>query len=117
LEDCCDPLGLKGHRKLPFNYELNFLLDHVVSEQSIYCTPPWSLAIKCVEHLRACHSKSPVDTKGVIILPNWPKFREVTNELKLIKQLPEGEKVFMMTTPTCTDEPRDLITFAWVINY
>jgi len=40
LEGCCDPLGLNGHRNLPFNSEQNSLLDHDVSGQSIYCNPP-----------------------------------------------------------------------------
>jgi hypothetical protein len=117
LEDCCDPLGLNGHRNLPFYSEQNSLSDHGVSGQSIYyCNPPWSLAIKCVEHLRACHSKSPLDTKAVIILQNWSKFKAVTKELKLGKILPKGKKVFMRTTPTCTYEPPDIITFVWIIN-
>ena len=70
-----------------------------------------------MEHIRACHSKSPLDTKAVIVLPDWPKFKAVAKELKLIKQLPKGEKVFMRTTSTCTYEPLDSITSAWVINY
>ena len=69
-----------------------------------------------MEHLRACHSKSSLDTKAVIILPYWPKFKAVTKELKLIKRLPKGEKVFMRTIPTCTYEPPDIITSAWIIN-
>ena len=73
LEGCCDPLGLNGHQNLPFYSEQNSLLDHDVSGQSIDCNPSWSLAIQYVEHLRACHSKSPLDTKAVIILPDWPK--------------------------------------------
>ena len=118
MEGCCDPLGLlHGHRNLPFYSEQNSLLDHDVSGQSIYCGPPWLLAIKCVEHISACHSKSPLDTKAVIILLDWPKFKAVTKELKLIKRLPKGEDVFMRTTPTSTYGPPDIITFAWVINY
>jgi hypothetical protein len=74
LEGCCDPLGLNGHRNLPFYSEQNYLLNDDVSGQSIYCNPLWSMAIKCVEHLLACHSKSPLDTKAVIILPDWSKF-------------------------------------------
>jgi len=70
-----------------------------------------------VEYLRACHSKSPLDTKAVVILPNWSKFKAVTKELKLIKRLPKGGKVFMRTSPTCTYEPPDISTSAWVINY
>ncbi len=72
--DCCDVLGLNGHRNLPFYSEQNFLLARDVSHQSAYCNPPWSLAIKYVEHLRACHSRSHLDTRAVIVLPNWPKF-------------------------------------------
>ena len=74
-------------------------------KQSIYCNPPWSLAIKCGEHLRACHSKSPLDTKLVIVLPDWSKFKAVTKELKLIKQLSKGENVFMRTTPRGAYDP------------
>jgi len=68
----CVPLGFNGHRKPPFSSENKSLLDHDISKQSIYSNPPWSLTIKCVEHLRAYHSKSPLDTKAVIILPDWP---------------------------------------------
>jgi hypothetical protein len=62
-----------------------------------------------VEHLRACHSKSPLDTKADVVLPNWPKFEAEIKELKLIKQLPKGEKVFMRTIPTCAYEPPILL--------
>ncbi len=110
-------MGLNGHRNLHFYSEQNSLLDCDVSGQSIYCNPPWLLAIKCVEHLRACHSKSTLDTKEVIILPDWPKFKAVTKELKLIKRLPKGENVFMRTTPTSTYDPPDIITYAWVIVF
>jgi len=67
-----------------------------------------------VEHLRACHSKSPT----VIILQDWPNFKAVTKELKLIKLVPKGEKVlFMRTTPTCTYKSPDIITSHGAINY
>ncbi len=105
LEGCCDPLGLNGQRNIPFYSEQNSVLDHDVSGQSIYCNPPWSLAIKCVEHLRACHSKSPLDTKAAIVLLDWPKFKALTKELKSIKHLSKWEKVFMRTTPTSTYDP------------
>ena len=62
LEGCCGPFGLNGRRNSPFYYEQNSLLDHVVSGQSIYCNSPWSLVSKCLEHLRACHSKLLLDT-------------------------------------------------------
>ncbi len=53
VEGCCDPSGLNRHITLPYYSELNYLLDNDVSGQSIYCNPPWSLAVACVQHLRA----------------------------------------------------------------
>ena len=70
--DCCDPLGLNGHWNSTFYFKQNSLLDHDVSGASIYFNPPWSLAIKYVEHLRTCHFKSRLDTKEVIVLPDRP---------------------------------------------
>ena len=71
-----------------------------------------------MEHLRACHSKSPLDTKAIVILAYSPKIKAVTKELKFIKRLPKGEKVFMKTTPTGTYEPPDIIiTSTWVIRF
>jgi hypothetical protein len=57
-----------------------------------------------------------LDTKAIIVLPDWPKFKAVTKELKLIKQFSEGEKVFMKTTPTCTCDPFYPIPTAWPID-
>ncbi len=45
VEVFCDDFGLKGHGNSPFYSEQNYLLDHDVSRQSIYCNPPRSLAI------------------------------------------------------------------------
>ena len=50
------------------------------------------------------------------ILISWTKFEAVTNELKLIKILLKGEKVFMRTTPSGNYDPPDLIASTWVIN-
>ena len=108
MEGCCDSLGLNGHKVLPFYSKENYLLDHNVSGQSVYCNPPWSIAIQCVEHLRACHSRSPLDTRTFVILPDRPKFKTIINKLKLIKRLHKGEKVFMRTSLTCTYDPPDL---------
>ncbi len=69
-----------------------------------------------MEHLRACHSRSPLDTRAVIVLPDWPKFKTLTKELKLIKQLPKGDK-HMRTTSTYTYDPLDLIPTLWLINF
>ncbi len=71
----------------------------------------------CVKHLRACHSRSPLDTTTVIVLPDWPKFKATTKEMKLIKQFSKGEKVFMRTTPTCTYDLPNRIPTAWPINF
>jgi hypothetical protein len=70
VEGCCDPSGLNRHGKLPYYSERNSLLDNDVAGESIYCNPPWSLAVACIQHLRSCHSKAPMDTKAVIVLPN-----------------------------------------------
>jgi hypothetical protein len=70
VEGCCDSSGLNRHGTLSYYSELNSLLDNDVSGESIYCNPPWSLAVTCVQHLRACHEKAPMDTKAVIVLPN-----------------------------------------------
>jgi hypothetical protein len=71
----------------------------------------------CAEHLRACQSRSPLDIRADKILLDWPKFKAMTKDYILIKQLPKGEKVFMRTTPTCTYDPPVLSTFAWVLHY
>ena len=117
MEGCYDSLGLNGHRDLPFYFEQNSLLYHDVSGRSIYCNPSWSLAIKCVEHLHACHSRSPLETRAVIVLPYWPKFKVLTKELKLIKRLPKGEKVFMRTSPTGNYVPSNLLPSIWPVNF
>ncbi len=67
VERLCDSSGLNGHKNLPY-FDRHSLLDHDVSSQSAYCNPPWSLAIEYVEHLRACHSNSRLDTRAVIVL-------------------------------------------------
>jgi hypothetical protein len=112
LEGCCDPLGFNCHRDLPFYFENNSILGHDISKQYIYYNTPWSLSIKSVEYLRACHSKSPLDTKAIIVLPDWLKFKAVTKELKFIKRLPKGENVFMRNFPICTYDPPDRIPSA-----
>ena len=58
-----------------------------------------------------------MDTRAVIVLPDWPKFQAITKELKLIKQLPKGERVFLRTSPTSTYDPSDLFPSIWPINF
>ncbi len=77
MEGCCDVLGLNDHKNLPFYSEHNSLLEPDVSHQSFYCNPPWSLDIQCVEHLRACHSRSPLDTRAIFVLPDWLSLKQL----------------------------------------
>jgi len=69
MEGYYESLGLNGQRILPFYSEQNSLLGRGISGQSIYCNPPWLWAIACVERLRACQSRSPLDTRAIIVLP------------------------------------------------
>ena len=58
-----------------------------------------------------------MDTGAVVVLPDRPKFQTLTKELKLIKRLPKGERVFMRTSPTCTYDPPDILPSTWPINF
>ena len=69
IEACCDPEWKNRHGMLPFFSERDSFLSHEVVGQSVFCNPPWSLAVQCVEHLRKCHAKFPSHTKAVIVLP------------------------------------------------
>ena len=91
-------------------------MNQNVSGQSVYCNPPWPLAIQCVKHLRACYSRSPLDNRAIVVLPDWSKFK-TEKELKLIKRLPKGEGLFMRTSPTGTYDPPDLIPSTWSIIF
>jgi hypothetical protein len=95
---------------------MNSLLDYDVSGESIYSNPPWSLAVACVQHLRSCHAKAPMDTTSVIALPNWHVYKAITKELKLLRQSPKGENVFMRPPTTRIYDPSDFIKSIWVIN-
>ena len=70
-----------------------------------------------MEHLRACHSRSPLETRAFDNLPDWPKFKTLTKGLKLIKQLLKGEKMFMRTSPTSTYDPLYLTSSIWPDNF
>ena len=35
--------------------------------KSVYCHPPWSLAVQCVEHLCICYATSPMNTKTTYV--------------------------------------------------
>ena len=57
-----------------------------------------------------------METRVVIVLPDWPKFKALTKELKLIKQLPKGEKAFIRASPTGTYVPSELLPYIWLVN-
>ena len=82
LERCCDLLDFNGQKIYPFiRIIILYWIAMSPNNRCIY-NPPWSLVIKCVEHLRAGRSKSPLDTNAVIVLPDWPKFKAYTKKLK-----------------------------------
>ena len=89
LEAYCDPDESYRHGALPFYSEKDSFLSHdIVAGQSVYCNPLWFLTIQCVEHLRTCHAKSPLNTKAFIVLPDWPQFSAATTGLRLFSSSP-----------------------------
>jgi len=70
LEACCDPKGKNKYGPLPFYSQNDSFLPYEVVGRSVFCNPPFSLAIQCVEYLRMCHSKAPTDTKAVTVYLN-----------------------------------------------
>jgi hypothetical protein len=44
-------------------------------------------------------------------------YKAITKELKLIRQIPKGDNVFMRPTTTCSYDPHDFIKSIWAINY
>jgi hypothetical protein len=67
LEAYYDPEGKNKHRSLPLYSENGLFLSHELVGQYVYRSPPWSLVVQCVEHLRMCHTKSPMNTKALIL--------------------------------------------------
>jgi hypothetical protein len=82
--------------------------------QSVYCNPPWSLEVQCVDHIRTCHSKSPMNTKAVVVLPDWPQFKSVTTGLRLLRQVPIETHVF--TKPSPSGKRHSIVKIPWPIN-
>jgi hypothetical protein len=87
----------------------------VIAGQSVYCNPPWSLAVQCVEHIRTCHAKSPMNTKVVIVLLDWPQFNATTTGLKLLRQIQTNTPVF--TKQSLLGKRHTLVKVPWPINY
>ncbi len=81
----------------------------------MYYYPPWSIAVQRVEHIRTCHAKSPVNTKALIVLPNWPQFNATTTGLKLLRQISTNTPVF--TKPSTLGKGHTVVKVPWPINY
>ena len=62
LEACCDRDGSNRHGLLPFYSKKDSFLSRDIAGQSMHCNPPWSSTVQFVEHIRACHAKSPMNT-------------------------------------------------------
>ena len=83
--------------------------------KSVFCSLPWSLVVQCVVHLRKFHAKSPTNTKAIIVLPEWPQFKNVTTCLKLLEQIPIDTPVY--TKPSPLGIRHNLVKVPWPINY
>jgi hypothetical protein len=56
-------------------------------------------------------------TKAVIVLPNWQVYKSITKELKLLRQIPIEEDIFMRPSITGSYGPTEFIKSIFVINY
>ena len=54
---------------------------------------------------------------SVIVLPDWPQFKPLNKDLKLLRQILVGEKVFVRPSPTGNYDGIDGIKCTWRINY
>ena len=115
LEACCDPDGSNRHGLPPFYSEKDSFLSHDIVGQFVYCNPPWSLPLQCVEHICTCHDKSPMNTKAVIVLPDWPQVNATAIGLRLLRQVPTNTPVF--TKPSPLGKRHIAVKFPWPINY
>ena len=56
-------------------------------------------------------------TKAVIILPDWPSFREVTSDLKLLKTIPSRQQIFTKSPDNDASLRTHVDSFRWPVNY
>jgi hypothetical protein len=115
LKAWCDPNGSNPHGSLPFYSEKDSFMSHNITVQSLYCNPYWSLAAQCVEHIRTCHAKSPMHTKAVIALLDWPQFNAATTGHKLLRQIQTNILVF--TKLSSLGNRHTLVKVPWPINH
>ncbi len=81
----------------------------------MYCNPPWSSAVQCVEHIRTCHANTSLSTKTLIVLPNWPQLNSATTRLRLVRQVPIGTPVFIKPSPL--GKRHNFVKVPWPLNY
>jgi hypothetical protein len=115
LEAWRDPEGLSTHGLRPFYSEKDSFLTHYIAGKSVYCSPPWYLAVQYVEHIRTSHDKSSMNTKTVIVLPRWPQFNATTIGLKLLRHVPIDIPVF--TKPHILGKRYAIVKALWPISY
>ncbi len=86
MEGCCDSLDLNDHKSLPF-YSSRILYLIVMSRvsQSIATLRSQWLSNVVNIYVLATLDHLYLDTRAVIVLPDWSKCKAVTKELKLIK--------------------------------
>ena len=84
---------------------------------TIFLNAPWKIAHKCIQHIRECHSKDPKGTKAVIILPDWPTFKELTSDLKLLRTIPGKQQVFTKSPDNDASLRTPVESFRWPVNY
>ena len=115
LEAYCDPEGKNKHGLLPFYSENDSFLSHEVVGQFVFCNPPWSLVVQYMEYLRMCNALSLTNTKAIIVLHEWPKFKSVTISLKLPEHIPIDTPA--ITKPSPLRKGHTLVKVPWSINY
>jgi hypothetical protein len=115
LEAGCNLDGSNRHGSLPFYSEKDSFLPTAIAGQYVYCNPPWSLAVQCIEHIRTCHAKAPMNTKVVIVLLDWQQFNAATTGLKLLRRIQTD--IPMFTKPSPLGKRHTLVKVPWPINY
>ncbi len=88
--------------------EKDSVLSHVLG-QFVYCYPSWSLVVQCVERLCTCYVGSPMTTKPVYILLDWPRFISATVDLKLSRHI--------STFRLLLEKRHTLVKVSWPISH